>query len=283
MTNGGKNITSLPSARVEAERHESHELLPGELRSGFIVLCDHASNFIPPEYANLGLPPGELERHIAWDIGAAGVARRLAGMLRAPAVISRFSRLLIDPNRGLDDPTLVMRISDGAVIPGNAHAGEDEKRRRVERFYRPYDEAISALIGRFRRAGIDPALLSIHSFTPVWRGMARPWHAALLYDPRDVDFSTHLMNALMRSDPRLIVGDNEPYRGGLQGDTMDRHGYEKGLPNALVEIRQDLIADAAGQEEWARRIAHAARHALDAMGGLQEYRGPGKSNAAINH
>ncbi len=267
-------VVGLPEARIPAERHEACEVVGGEVRSGVLVLCDHASNRIPPEYGNLGLPPGELERHIAWDIGAEGVARRLAVRLGAPAVISRFSRLLVDPNRGLDDPTILMRISDGAIVPGNVDADVREKQRRLERFYLPYDEAISRTIGRFRALGVNPALVSIHSFTPVWRGVKRPWHAGLLYDPRDPDFSVHLMNALMVAAPDLVIGNNQPYRGGLSGDTMDRHGFAKGLPHALVEIRQDLIRDAAGQELWARRVELATRAALDAIGGVQEYRVP---------
>ena len=251
---------------------EAFEVLGGRIGSGVLVLCDHASNAIPAEYAGLGLPPGELKRHIAWDIGAAGVARALAARLAAPAILSRFSRLLIDPNRGLDDPTLVMRLSDGAIIPGNATIGEAEKRRRIARFYRPYDEAISRAVAAFRAAGIDPALVSIHSFTPVWRGVRRPWHAGLLYDPRDPDFSVALMEALRR-EPGLVIGDNQPYRGGLSGDTMDRHGFARGLPHALVEVRQDLIATPEGQAEWAARIAAATASALDAIGGVREYTG----------
>ncbi len=270
----GAGVIGLPEARIPAERHEAYEIVGGEPRSGVLVLCDHASNRIPPEYGNLGLPRGELERHIAWDIGAEGVARRLAARLGAPAVISRFSRLLVDPNRGLDDPTILMRISDGAIVPGNAHADAAEKRRRLERFYLPYDEAISRTIERFRALGVNPALVSIHSFTPVWRGLRRPWHAGLLYDPRDPDFSVRLMEALAVSAPGLVIGDNQPYRGGLSGDTMDRHGFAKGLPHALVEVRQDLIQDVVGQEKWAERIELATRAALDAIGGVQEYRTP---------
>jgi len=263
-----KDIPASP--RIAAQTSESHERVAGNLASGVIVLCDHASNRIPPEYENLGLPPGELARHIAWDIGAEGIARALARRLDAPAIISRFSRLLIDPNRGEDDPTLVMRISDGAVIPGNAHVDSAEIARRKARFHKPYDDAISATIARFRAGGIHPALVSIHSFTPVWRGLKRPWHAAILYDPRDADFSRHVLDALA-VDENLVIGGNEPYKGGLSGDTMDRQGFAKGLRHVLVEVRQDLIFHDQGQEDWARRIGQAIRAALDATGGI----GPG--------
>ncbi len=269
---GGAAPAKGQGGLLPAQAQEAFEVIGGRLESGVLVLCDHASNRIPPEFSALGLPPGELERHIAWDIGAAGVARALAARLGAPAVLGRFSRLLIDPNRGLDDPTLVMRLSDGAIIPGNATIDMAEKRRRIARFYRPYDEAISRAVGAFRAAGMEPALVSIHSFTPVWRGVRRPWHAGLLYDPRDPDFSVALMEALRR-EPGLVIGDNQPYRGGLAGDTMDRHGFARGLAHALVEVRQDLIADARGQEEWAGRIAAATHAALDATGGVREYEG----------
>lgn len=252
-------MTGAPDIAVET--HEAYEIIPGATAPGLIVLCDHASNHIPEDYANLGLPPGDLQRHIAWDIGAAGVARRLAAMLGAPAVLSRFSRLLADPNRGLDDPTLIMRISDGAIIPGNARVDAVERRRRIERFWRPYDDAVSGLIERFTQAGVGPALISIHSFTPTWRGVKRPWRAGLLHDPRDPHFSLAVKQALER-DPELVVGDNEPYSGGLSGDMMDRQGFKRGLDHALIEVRQDLIADETGQEEWAGRIAEAVRHAM---------------------
>ncbi len=244
---------------------EAYEQLAGTMETGVLVLCDHASNRIPPEYGDLGLPPGELRRHIAWDIGAAGVARRLAARLGAPAILTRFSRLLVDPNRGLDDPTLVMRLSDGAVIPGNAHIDDAEKARRVARFWRPYDEAITQATEAFLAAGVQPVLVSVHSFTPAWRGVPRPWHAAVLYDPRDPDFSRAVLDALRR-EPGLVIGDNEPYRGGLPGDTMDRHGMARGLPHVLVELRQDLVADEAGQAAWAERLERAVRGAMAWLG-----------------
>ncbi len=244
---------------------ESFERLPGTIESGVIVVCDHASNAIPSEYANLGLPPSELKRHIAWDVGASGVARTLAEKLSAPAVLSRFSRLLIDPNRGEDDPTLIMRISDGSVIPGNACCDAKERERRLTRFYRPYDRAIAQTIDAFLAAGQRPALVSVHSFTPLWRGVPRPWQVAVLYDPRDPDFSQAVREALKKANPDLIIGDNEPYRGGLPGDTMDRHGFSRGLPHVLIELRQDLLTDEDRQRQWALRLAEAVRVALDGM------------------
>ncbi len=229
------------------------ETIPGDVASGALILCDHASHAVPPELGDLGLPAAEFERHIAYDIGSAAVTRALARHLNAPAVLTRFSRLVIDPNRGRDDPTLVMRLSDGAVVPGNARVDEDEVRRRLARFYDPYDAAITAAVERALRAGHPPCIVSVHSFTPIWRGRPRAWHAGILWDTDD-RFAQPLLEGL-RAEPGLIVGDNEPYDGALADDTVDRHATRRGLANALIEIRQDLIAHNAGATDWAARFA----------------------------
>lgn len=229
------------------------EHVPGTLEAGLILLCDHASNALPPGYGSLGLPKAELERHIGYDIGAAGVTRMLAHRLGCPALLTRFSRLLIDPNRGEDDPTLVMRLSDGAVVPGNRNVDEAEVERRLERYHRPYHAAVEAEIDAALTKGVVPAILSMHSFTAVWRGLARPWHAAVLWDS-DPRFTRELIDALAAPGD-LMVGDNEPYDGALRGDCMYRHGTLRGLAHTLLEIRQDLITDEDGQREWADRLA----------------------------
>ncbi|MCX5516397.1 N-formylglutamate amidohydrolase [Kaistia algarum] len=238
---------------AKAGVHDAYEVLPGDEAGGLILLCDHATNRLPAAYGSLGLPPDELERHIAYDIGAAALTRGLAERFGVPAVLSRFSRLLIDPNRGQDDPTLVMRLSDGAVIPGNARINAAERRRRIEEFYQPYDEAIGHLVDRSLASGHVPAILSIHSFTPIWRGTPRPWHAGILWD-QDPRLARALIEGLA-SQGDLVVGDNEPYHGALKGDTLYRHATERGLSHALLEVRQDLIADLAGVREWVDRIA----------------------------
>ncbi|MFT4098839.1 MAG: N-formylglutamate amidohydrolase [Rhodoblastus sp.] len=229
------------------------ERIAGPAEAGVLILCDHASNALPAAYGSLGLPPEAFGRHIAFDIGAAGVARRLAALLKAPAVLSCFSRLLIDPNRGADDPTLVMRISDGALIPGNARIDQAEIDRRIANYWRPYRAAAAAELERMSASGVVPAIVSIHSFTPAWKGVARPWHVALLWDC-DQRLSRPLIDAL-GAERDLVVGDNEPYDGALAGDTMFELGTARGLPHALVEIRQDLIADEKGWIEWAGRLA----------------------------
>jgi predicted N-formylglutamate amidohydrolase len=250
---------ALPAADPAFAPHPV-EVVPGAVGSGALILCDHASNEVPPDLGGLGLPAVEFQRHIAYDIGAAAVTRRLARHLGAPAILTRFSRLVIDPNRGRDDPTLVMRLSDGAVVPGNAGVDGAEIERRIARFYDPYDAAIRQAIDAAIRAGHPPCLIAVHSFTPIWRGRPRPWEAGILWDCDD-RFAKPLIDGLRREEG-LVVGDNEPYDGALAGDTINRHGTVRGLASALVEIRQDLIASDGGAAAWAERFARLLRPLL---------------------
>jgi len=260
-----------------ADAFPAFEEIVGAIETGWLILCDHASNALPARYGDLGLPASEFERHIAYDIGAEAVTRRLARDTGAPAVMSRFSRLLIDPNRGRDDPTLLMRLSDGAVVPGNAHADAEEKQHRIDSYYEPYHQAINSAIERAIEAGHPPALISIHSFTPLWRGTRRPWEIGFLWD-KDPRLAEPFIE-MFRRDPLLTVGDNEPYTGQLVGDCMYRHGTIRGLAHVLVELRQDLIAEEPGQAEWAGRIADALS-ALAGRQGLNEIRHYGSATKA---
>ncbi len=240
--------------------YSAFEVVRGALDSGALITCDHASNAIPPGYGTLGLPSEALDRHIAYDIGAAEVVRALAGQLGAPAVLSTYSRLIIDPNRGLDDPTLVMRYSDGAIVPGNAYIDAAEIARRSARFWAPYREEVAATVDAMIATGEPPALISIHSFTPVMRSLARPWKIGILWD-RDGRIPKPLIEALiaerdLRADE---VGDNEPYDGALAGDTIDEIATSRGLANALIEIRQDLIAERNDAAAWAERLGRVLR------------------------
>jgi len=225
----------------------------GEDRPGrWLVTCDHASNCVPDAFGGtLGLPESEMARHIAWDPGAAGVAQALARRLNSPAILTRFSRLVIDPNRGEDDPTLVMRLYDGTIIPGNRHADAVEVERRLDALYRPYHAAYERLASR--RA--DRVILAVHSFTPCLKGRApRPWHIGVLYSHLDERLSRSLISGLERL-PGLVVGDNEPYSGHLPGDAIDQHALRAGRHNTLIELRQDLIATPEHQNMWADRLA----------------------------
>ena len=223
--------------------------LEGDYTSGLLLLADHATNHVPEQFGTLGLAPDSFQRHIAFDIGIEPLTEQLSAMLGVPAVMSQFSRLLIDPNRGEDDPTLIMKLSDGAIIPANHPMNEEARRDRIENFYRPYHQAIDAALAKMSDAcGHAPLVISLHSFTPYWKGVARPWQAGVLWDndPRAI---TPLISGLREAG--YVTGDNEPYDGALKGDTMYRHCMRKGIPHALLEVRQDLIATPEGVKEWA--------------------------------
>jgi predicted N-formylglutamate amidohydrolase len=228
--------------------------------SPLLFLCDHAGNALPPGYGALGLAPALFQTHIAYDIGAAEVTRALAEGFGAPAVLGVFSRLLIDLNRGPDDPTLVMKLSDGNIIPGNRSVDAAELARRIARFHAPYHQTIAAQIARLDK----PPLISLHSFTPSWKGAPRPWEVGVLWD-QDRRLAGPLMARL--AEAGFMVGDNEPYSGALEGDTLNRHGTKCGLPHVLIEIRQDLIGDANAAKAFAARLLPIIKSALADMGG----------------
>ncbi|NJM81800.1 MAG: N-formylglutamate amidohydrolase [Tabrizicola sp.] len=240
--------------------------IEGEARSGrWLVTCDHASNHVPDWIGggSLGIADADMGRHIAWDVGAAGVARALGDLLDSPVLLSGFSRLVIDPNRGLDDPTLVMRLYDGTIIPANRHIGPPEVEERIDRLYRPYHDAYARLAARRD----DTAILAVHSFTPRLNGRApRPWQVGVLYSHRDDRLSLPLI-ARLQAEPDLCIGDNEPYSGHLPGDAIDRHALATGRRNTLIEIRNDLIATAEAQRFWARRLAPILAEILEASDG----------------
>jgi predicted N-formylglutamate amidohydrolase len=257
---------SLQTEIAEAEQtFIPVERIAGAVDAGVIVICDHASNGLPVAYGDLGLSRQSLQRHIAYDIGAAWLTRRLAHLLGAPAVLSTFSRLLIDPNRGADDPTLVMRLSDGAIVPGNARVNAAEIGRRRALYWTPYRAAVAETVDAMCATGLAPAVVSIHSFTPHWRGAARPWQVGVLWDV-DPRLPAPLLRALA-SESDLTpayekVGDNEPYDGALEGDTIDDVATARGLANALIEVRQDLIATEPDAQAWAERLARLLRPIL---------------------
>lgn len=235
---------------------------PGS-RAGLLFVCDHAANAMPEGYGTLGLRPELLATHIAYDIGAAAVTRDLAARFASAAILGRWSRLLIDLNRGPDDPTLVMKLSDGSIIAGNRDAGPEEIARRLRDFHAPYHAAIAAEIGGLEARGVVPTVVSIHSFTPVWKGRKRKWDVAVLSD-RDRRLADPLIARL--AEAGLAVGDNEPYSGALEGDTLNRHGTRRGLPHVLIEIRQDRIGDTDHARRFAARLEPILRAALADMG-----------------
>lgn len=230
------------------------EVLNGDYAQGMLLIADHASRAVPEGYGSLGLEPHIFDRHIAYDIGVEILTRTLAQKLNSPAVLGGFSRLLIDPNRGEDDPTLIMQLSDGAVIPANYPMSEQERENRLNRFYRPYHNAVDSACNKtLQTSGQAPFVVSIHSYTPVWKTTPRPWHIALLWD-KDERAITPLLS-MLREDGNLLVGDNEPYDGALRNDTLFRHCTAKGYANVLIEVRQDLISTKQGALAWAERLA----------------------------
>ena len=221
------------------------------------MLCDHASNFVPVELRDLGLPPSELLRHIAWDIGAAGVTEVLSELLDAPAVLCGTSRLVIDCNRQLHAADLIPEVSDGTAIPGNAGLSEAARAKRVASVFHPYHDAVEAAVQEHH------TVVSIHSMTPVMRGVERPWQIALSSSPLFNRSVTDRVLRGLREPGDVVVGDNQPYDMDPEVDySTPVHALRRGLPFVQVEFRQDEIADAAGQNLWARRFAKALTAAV---------------------
>jgi predicted N-formylglutamate amidohydrolase len=225
-------------------------------RSPFLLTADHYGRLIPPALGDLGLPEDELTRHIAWDIGIAGVAERLATLLDAHLIAQRYSRLVIDCNRPPGAASSIPVVSEATTIPGNDGLSREAVAARRREIFDPYHQCIDDVISQRLDARRPTVLVSLHSFTPVYAGIARPWHIGALYH-RDRTLPPLLIRAL-RAEPDLVVGDNEPYAASDQTDyTIPVHGEARGLMNTGIEIRQDLIEDHTGQQQWAERLARA--------------------------
>lgn len=240
---------------VSIEREHGH--------SAFFLTCDHAANRIPESLANLGLDSAHLERHIAWDIGAAGVSRHLARQLDATLVLQNYSRLVIDCNRPRDSDQLIPRLSENTEIPGNEAVDDSERRVRHDAIFDPYHGTISDLLDRRVQQQRPTAFVAIHSFTPVYLGDERPWHIGVLYD-NDRRMAAPILDHI-EADGDVAAGDNEPYRIDHNDYGIPVHGEGRGLPHVLIEIRQDLIATPRGQEKWAARLASLLSKALPAV------------------
>jgi predicted N-formylglutamate amidohydrolase len=216
-----------------------------------LLVCDHASNRVPAALGDLGLPRARLNEHIGLDIGAAAVTRLLAPALGASALLCGYSRLVIDCNRGPADPSSIPAESDGIVIPGNRDLTEAMRAARRDEIFAPYHAAVARRLAAMPR---EPALISVHSFTPVMKGFARPWHVGILWDD-DPRIAGPLLTAL-GAEAELVVGDNQPYSAREPvGYTVSHHAHGKGLPHVAIELRQDLVASDAGAWEWAARLA----------------------------
>ena len=249
MNNGGGTSLLLGNAEVPPV-HEQN----AAGRSPFLLTCDHYGRLIPRVLGDLGLPESELTRHIAWDIGIAGVAETLAHHLDAHLVAQRYSRLVIDCNRPPTAASSIPIISEATTVPGNEGIAREAAEARRRQIFDPYHQRIDAVIDQRIREGRPTVLVSLHSFTPVYAGIARPWHIGTLYH-RDTRLPPLLLKHL-RAEADLVVGDNEPYAVSDDTDyTIPVHGEARGLMNSGIEIRQDLISDQAGQREWAERLA----------------------------
>jgi len=233
-------------------------------RSNFVIVVDHASRRIPRRLGDLGLPESELQRHIAWDIGALGVAQRVAAALDAPFVAQNYSRLVIDCNRDPGVASSIPTVSESTEIPGNIGLSEAAMRARRAEIFDPYHAHVQALLDERAAAGRPTILVAQHSMTNVYKGERRQMHAAILYN-RDRRFAGLVLDELRR-ETGLIIADNEPYFVSDETDyTIPRHGEARGLPHVEIEIRQDLVTEEAGQVEWAERISRALQRAERAL------------------
>jgi predicted N-formylglutamate amidohydrolase len=223
-------------------------------RSPFLLICDHYGRLIPRRLGDLGLPESELTRHIAWDIGIADVAEALSRQLDAHLVAQRYSRLVIDCNRPPHMPNSIPLISEATTIPGNEGLTRETAEVRRQAIFDPYHRRIDEIIDQRLHAGLPTVLVSLHSFAPVYAGIARPWHIGTLYH-RDTALPPRVLK-LLRAEADLVVGDNEPYAVSDETDyTIPVHGELRGLMSTGIEIRQDLISDRAGEKSWADRLA----------------------------
>lgn len=237
------------------------ETIEGASDADALLICDHASALIPSYYNELGLAPGDRYAHVAWDIGAAEVTRGLARRLGCPAVLAGVSRLVIDCNRQPGDPSSIPANSCGVAVPGNVGLDDLEADARAERWFWPYHHEIGTVLSHLFRRGRVPAMVSVHSFTPcICGGTQRPWHVGVLSN-RDLRMAEPVLRALQKRGG-LVVGDNEPYSAREINYTLDTHAGAAGLPHVSFEIRQDLVADAAGCEAWADLLAEVLRPVL---------------------
>jgi len=239
---------------LAADEPEAFEVILDQRQSPFLITCDHAGKRLPRALGNLGLPDSELSRHIAWDLGAAQVARALARELGAFAILQTYSRLAIDCNRPLGVPSSIPLISESTVIPGNQGLSPAQCAERARAIFRPYHTRLLTEFERRAKAGQPSVLIAMHSFTPTFMGVSRPWHAGMLYN-RDARLGRALIELLGR-EPELVIGDNEPYSvSDLSDYGVVVYGEQRGIPHVEIEIRQDLLEDGAGQEAWAKRFA----------------------------
>jgi predicted N-formylglutamate amidohydrolase len=232
--------------------------------SPLVIVADHAGNYLPRRLQNLGLGEADLERHIAWDIGVGAVCRLIGDKLDAVVIRQNYSRLAIDCNRMPGSETSIVEVSERTTVPGNIGLGKAQIEARIREIFQPYHDRIAGELERRRHAGLATALIAMHSFTPVFKGVARPWHVGVLYN-RDRRLA-HILMDLLRREQGLVVGDNEPYSVTDASDyTIPVHGEQRRLHHVAIEIRQDLIGDEAGQIRWAALFARLLPQAYERL------------------
>ena len=268
-----RDTAGRPAALIGPGEPGPFRVLNPQGRARLLVVCDHASRRIPAPLNTLGLDELALGRHIASDIGAGDVAEQLSSRLDAPAVLASYSRLVIDCNRGLGDPTSILAVSDGEFIPGNQGLSEEDKAERARQFFHPYHDAISRRLDSFGRRGIVPAFVAVHSFTPIFKDVRRPWQIGVLWD-KDPRIPVPLIEMLRAQG--IAVGDNEPYSGKAPADhTVDHHAEGGGLPHVSIEIRQDLIHHPEGVSRWAGILGDVLEQILGDDDLYRKYGGEG--------
>jgi len=264
MTSPAGTIGAVPASLLAVGEPPPFALEAADAAGPFLVVCEHGGARLPRALGDLGLPAEALSRHYMVDINALALARGVARVLEAPLVHQRYSRMVCDCNRPLDAPDLIPETGEGTPVPGNHALGPGDREARIAAIWRPFHEGLAAVIDARLAAGRLTVLLTIHTFTPVFFGVARPWHAGVLFD-RDTAFAPALLDALERTTPGPVAA-NEPYPLTRTGDyTVPAHGEDRGLAAALVEVRNDLLNTPADQDAWAHRLAAAAREALPAV------------------
>ncbi len=243
----------------------------------FVIACEHAANRLPRALGSLGLPQADLQRHIAWDPGAADVADGLAARLGGDLLKQRFSRLAIDCNRSPERPDAIAVLSEDTPIPGNLALSAEAREGRVAAFWSPFHAALETLIDKRQHARRPTALVTVHSFTPVYRGVARPWHVGVIStDERSL---ADAVLVALRRDRTLVVGDNEPYSARDNVDyTIRRHGRDRGLPHVMIEIRNDLLGAAEDVARWTERLTEALGAGAAALERVPETAQHGRDN-----
>jgi predicted N-formylglutamate amidohydrolase len=250
--------SEILTAMLSARDPKPVDTVNADGRSLFILTCEHAGRAIPERLGDLGVAKADMDRHIAWDVGAEGVSRHLSALLDAPLVIQRYSRLVVDCNRPLQAPDCFPQVSDGTPVPGNLRLGELERGRRFEEIHQPFHRELARLLDRRAASGIPAILVAVHSFTPrLVGGSERPWKLGVLSN-RDRSFADLFLAAFQARNPDVASAHNEPYLvDDLTDYTIPVHGEERGLPHLLLEIRNDLIGEAEGQRSWAALVAEA--------------------------